>query len=88
VRSKRSQVWCKPALMVELIAMSVTMTQKQREWFQAFKDHTGGDAVGFDDFRDGVISFEEAAKLSISCYRMEAEDTASRLENLLDPPIL
>lgn len=67
--------------------MSVTMTKKQREWFQAFKEHTGGDAVGFDDFRDGVTSFAEAAKLSIACYRMEAEDTAGRLETLLNPLI-
>ena len=64
------------------------MTSEQRAWFAAFKDHTGGDAVGFDDFQDGITGFAEAAKLSLACFRMEAEETASRLETLLDPLIL
>ena len=65
--------------------MAVNMTKAELAWFEAFKEHTGGDAVGFDDFRDGLTSFAEAAKLSLACFRMEAEETASRLEMLLDP---
>ena len=58
----------------------VKLTAAQRAWFKEFEDTTGGDAPGLEDFEAGTSTFAEAAKRSLACYRMQAEEQADRLE--------
>lgn len=67
---------------------NLKMTAAQRAWFKEFEDTTGGDAPGLEDFEEGRSTFAEAAKRSLACYRMQADEQADRLERALDPLIL
>lgn len=62
----------------------VKLTSAQRAWFKDFEDTTGGDAPGLEDYKEGKSTFAEAAKRSLACYRMQAQEQADRLERDLD----
>lgn len=66
------------------MSTSKKLTSAQRAWFKEFEDTTGGDAPGLEDFKEGKSTFAEAAKRSLACYRMQAQEQADRLERDLD----
>ncbi|MNY44254.1 hypothetical protein D3C86_1792650 [compost metagenome] len=61
---------------------------QQARWFAEFQDNTGTEPMGLEEWVAGTMPFAQAAKHSLACYRMEAEETADRLERELNTRFL
>ena len=59
------------------------MSKKQREWFCEYERRTGFDPLYQQEFKDGGMSFSDAANLSLTWLKDWVNEVSQHLEAML-----